>query len=358
MKSLTRKISGSFSNRSTDILIEIETLPGLEGCVEDEIARRDEYSFSILQTGQGFIRAFYGGSLLELAKLRIVQAVYTVGFHAVPRPKALLGDEALRRIVAQCQQIRDTMREPFTSFFIAAAGDDSSVMVRLRDAIASELRLPVAIDKGDLLLRIMPARNGEGWETLARLTARPLATRYWRTHNFEGALNATAAAAMNALTLPDVTDDYLNLAAGSGSLIIERALEYPAHTLVGLDHDSSMPGLARDHQQAAGKRAAGIRWMMGDLRHLPFASASFNAVTADLPFGQRVGSHANNRTLYPATLDEAARVTRPGGRCVLITHELKLMTEVLSRQHAWQPERTLQITLRGLHPCIYVLRRT
>ena len=97
--------------------------------------------------------------------------------------------------------------------------------------------------------------------------------------------------------------------------------------------------------------------MIADGRRLPFPGRSFDVLFADLPFGGRVGSHQDNLSLYPALLAEAARVTRAGGRFILITHEIQLMEGVLSAQAHWRSEAPLRVSLRGLHPRIYVLQR-
>ena len=48
---------------------------------------------------------------------------------------------------------------------------------------------------------------------------------------------------------------------------------------------------------------------------------------ADLPFGQLIGTHANNLTLYPAIMREAARLLSPRGRMVLVSHEIRLLQD-------------------------------
>jgi tRNA (guanine6-N2)-methyltransferase len=83
---------------------------------------------------------------------------------------------------------------------------------------------------------------------------------------------------------------------------------------------------------------------------------------ADLPFGHDVGTHAENEALYPPLLREATRVTRPGGRALLLTHEARLMSELLEElaggpSAPWVVENTLTLTLAGLHPRAFLLER-
>jgi tRNA G10 N-methylase Trm11 len=95
-----------------------------------------------------------------------------------------------------------------------------------------------------------------------------------------------------------------------------------------------------------------------DATRVPLPDASVDALTADLPFGHRVGSHGDNVTLHPAILKEAARVARPGARFVVITAEVKLAESALtSTVSHWEWKRMLRVNLGGLKPGIFVLRR-
>lgn len=302
----------------------------------------------------GEIPFAYKGRLGSLAQLRLTHAVYLRENFDIPRPKALLGDAHWRRFREQIVTVMAlNSRGAFKSFNVSAAGSDSSVMQRIRQMIAQETGLQDQ-EKGDLAIRLRPSSMG-GWETLVRLFPRPLATRTWRVCNYEAALNASAAYAMAFLTEPTPEDVVVNLGSGSGSLLIERAAVCPAHQLIGIDHDPSLLGCAAQNIEASG--ATGIRLLRGDIRSLPFASQSVDVIMADLPFGQNVGSHEDNVALYPSIFAETARIARPAARFTVITHEIRLMESLLSAHRDWTIEKTLRITLRGLHPRIYVLRR-
>jgi len=76
-----------------------------------------------------------------------------------------------------------------------------------------------------------------------------------------------------------------------------------------------------------------------------------------LPFGLRVGSHANNETLYPALLREAARVAKPRARCVLMSAEVKLLQRTVEQEDSWDVIETMRVNLSGLQPVVVVLQR-
>jgi 23S rRNA G2445 N2-methylase RlmL len=216
----------------------------------------------------------------------------------------------------------------------------------------------VAADEGDLLIRLRRARHAEGWETLVRLTPRPLATRAWRVCNLPGALNASLAYAMVVLTEPAPDDLVLNLACGSGTLLIERLLAGRARQAIGCDTDAAALACARENLRAAGlERAARLEsW---DAGATPLPDASVGMICADLPFGQLVGSHRENQEFYPRVFAEAARVARPGARMVLLTHEVRLLERVAERYaRQWSLLEVLRVRSGGMTPAVALFRRT
>ncbi|MBL8157140.1 MAG: RNA methyltransferase, partial [Anaerolineae bacterium] len=95
----------------------------------------------------------------------------------------------------------------------------------------------------------------------------------------------------------------------------------------------------------------------GDARDLPLASRSVDVLLADLPFGQLVGSHQENILLYPAILQEAARLLRPTGRALFITHEVRLMEQLLQESTDWTTDQVFRVGLGGMHPRIWILSK-
>jgi tRNA (guanine6-N2)-methyltransferase len=184
-----------------------------------------------------------------------------------------------------------------------------------------------------------------------------LATRAWRVCNFEGALNAAVAQAMVQLTQPKRDDLFLNMACGSGTLLIERWSAGPARQIIGCDIDPLALTCARQNVAASSARER-ITLRLADARALPLADHCITALAADLPFGHLVGSHGENVRTYPLILQEAARVARRGARFAVITHEVRLMEQLLGAVDSrWDMESALRVELGGLFPRIYILVR-
>ena len=275
------------------------------------------------ETPPARLRFAYAGSWRTLLDLRTVVAVHAVIATDLPRPGALLDDGRLRQIAAAVGHIRSLHPAgAFRTFPANAAGADSPTFSRFRARLADLTGLVETDEPGELLLRHRRGQDGR-FELLARISPRPLTARSWRVCNLPGALNACVAGVMAGLTLPRATDVYLNLACGSGTLLVERAAIGTAGRLLGCDLDPDALACAEQNVAAAG--LDGVELQPWDATGLPLADASVDALTVDLPFGQLVGSHAANEILYPRLLAEAARVARPGARLAAISHQSRLL---------------------------------
>jgi tRNA (guanine6-N2)-methyltransferase len=340
---------------------QAEVPPGLEEIAQEELARLGEKQVSGLHSEPrepGVLIFSWQGRLAPLLNLKTAHAVYTLIRHPVPRPKALLGHEHFHRLLDQIDNVLALWpRQTFQSLYLSAAGSDSAVMERIKSELSAHTGLAVASHEGDLLLRVRrPPAGGAGWETLVRISPRPLATRDWRMCNYEGALNAAVAYAMGRLTGPQPQDVFVNLACGSGSLLLERFGLGPARALVGLDFDPNALACARQNAEAGGAGSE-ITLLQADLRAAPLPEGGATALVADLPFGHLVGSHTDNLELYPQVLAEAARLAAPGARFVLISHEVRLMESLLAKSPFWATLQVHKIWLGGLNPRIFVLQR-
>ena len=335
---------------------EAEVLPGLEPFATEELRTKLGRDARVLKAGSGRIPLELDGAIDMRASsaIRTINAIYRVLTFATPRPKGLLGHQAFTTIIGAAKGITDG-NQSFRTLSLDAAGADSAIMQRIKSELAAAIRLAPADDKGDLHVRIRPTQDKQAWQVLLRLTPRPLITRAWRQHNFQGALNAAVASVMATLTRPQTSDCIINIMCGSGTLMVERAALARYAYLAGIDSDPAVLNLARDHLKLSDTHGAAL--VCADARELPYASDSFDVLLADLPFGQLVGSHRENLTLYPAVLAEAGRVAMKDARFVLITHEKRLIGEVLRAQAVWSVIRSVPVNLNGLHPEILLLEK-
>jgi SAM-dependent methyltransferase len=128
-----------------------------------------------------------------------------------------------------------------------------------------------------------------------------------------GALRPTVAAMMVSLAgAPGGT--LLDPCCGSGTILAE-ASAVGWHSVLGVDIDDEAVAVAR-------RNVPGADVERGDLRHLELAATSVDAVVANLPFGQQFDVQGPMPAWLAAALAELTRVTRPGGRLVLLAPTL------------------------------------
>jgi len=345
------------SKQKTRTLI-LEVASGLENIAKNELQTSFHKDVQDLHIRKGEIEIRYKGELAHLSRLKTVQAVYLVADFDIPRPKAFMGHQHFTRLVELCTKAM-VSNEDYMTLTIQAAGKDSSVMVRLRDELAKALNLVSVDDEADLILRIRKSPTQKHlWQVLVRIGNRPLGTREWRKRNFAGALNGAVAQAMLHILKPKKNETMLNVMCGSGTFVQERSGYSIGHTIgIDIDPERIQDSLINTEQTYSMSDNHYVSFILGDARDMPFTTGTFRYTCADFPFGQKVGSHGDNLSLYPAVLKETARVMQHGGRFIVITHEVKLIEKCLYDSSDWHIVETQKIILRGLHPRIYLLER-
>jgi len=343
---------------------ELEVVPGLEDFVIQEMRGRCPQGMTIHRLpaeGRLTVQIEHGIRLLN--DLRPVTAVYASQQFEVPRPRALLGQQHFDRLTSLAAAVVSTHPEgTFKTVRVSAAGADSSVFSRLKQQLAAALDLTLSEGPADLLVIIRPSlRSGGGWQALVRTTPRPLSARPWRVCDMPGALNATVAHVMVSLAQPHPNESFVNLACGSGTLIVERLELGPAESVVGYDIEPRALECARANLKAS-RHDSEVRLFLGDAAQLPLPRASVDTLVADLPYAMHVGTGNANAKLYPGLLTEAARVACPGARFILVTTQRRLMMDVLAQlRDQWECLSTIPLKISYQHgyirPTIYLLSK-
>ncbi len=332
----------------TRYTLEFVTWPGLLPALSDEL---DALGVSYQSASAQALHVRTARPWQLVPRIRCAQSVFVVLSFAVPRPKALLGQQYWDQIIAVA---RDVMQQDaFQSVAIDAAGAESAVMQRIVHTLASTLSLRVADADADLQVRIR--RSAAGWDVLIRATPRPLGTRAWRVCNYPGAVNAVVAASMVRLAGIYADDRICNMACGSATLLIERLLYGPAAQAVGCDTDAAARACAIQNIGAAGLQQ-NIQITDWDATRMPIADHAIDLVLADFPFGQLIGTHNDNQTLYPALIREAARILSPRGRMVVISHEIRLLRQSVAALPSLHIGDEIQVEVGGMHPVMLLVQ--
>jgi tRNA (guanine6-N2)-methyltransferase len=295
-----------------------------------------------------------------LGRLHIPHSIYRRIRFPISRPKALLAHQNLHVMIRTIQEIKAFPQcRKICSFRVAAAGESSSVFLRLREELARGTHLTDDPEEGELLLRVRRGRDiGSWWEVLIRTTPRPLSWRAWRINDRVGALNGSLAAALVASSPPQETDRVVDLTCGTGTLLVERLAGGPLQELIGIDADPTALETAEKHLERAGFQGR-AKLINADLRKpLPLEPHSYNVILSNLPWGEGVGSRRQNRSLYKETCLRIEEVASSQARAVILTQDAHtLLFHIESLLPQWHIEQMQKVSQRGFHPTVFVLQR-
>ena len=130
-----------------------------------------------------------------------------------------------------------------------------------------------------------------------------------RAEERSGALRPTIAAAMVGLA-GKPADALLDPCCGSGTILSE-AIDAGWNKVYGADIDPRAVEIAH-------RNARGVRYRVGDARNIDLDEESMDACVSNLPFGRQYDVQGDMDRWLRAVLGELARVTRSGGRDVLL----------------------------------------
>lgn len=178
----------------------------------------------------------------------------------------------------------------------------------------------------------------------------------WRENTIPASIHPATASAL-ALHAKRFTGDgpisVLDPFAGSGSLLFACEKELDSEALLGVDISGKAVETARRNAKAAGSRA---KFVCKDILKFHVKSGS-DLVISNLPFGNRVGSHKENETLYAGFINKLPVLLNENGAAVLYTAEWRLLEELAGRNHKLRIVSSFQTEAGGLYPRVFVIRK-
>lgn len=144
----------------------------------------------------------------------------------------------------------------------------------------------------------------------------------------------------------------LDPCCGSGTFLIERSLLTPCASLTGVDIAHAAIDIARKNAAAANCPA---KFIANDCLRFT-AERPYDELVANLPFGNRVGSHDDNRRLYAGLLDRLPQWLKKGGVALLYTMEYTLLKNLIRERPGLTLLSQLRTEAGGLTPTVFVVR--
>lgn len=329
------------------------TVPGLGGLLRDEagahpgLEPEGEPGFD----GRADI-VFFGvrrGARFRFDQLRLAEDVFVVISDARGGPAsrvaaALIPRDGLERALSARSGYTSPISASMTFRVIARVTDESRFKrTELRGAVeraiaASRPRWRLA-DPAALEVWAVEHRHGRFVSGLRLSDKRLRQHGAGRASERHGALRPVVAAAMVRLAAPALAHPgragqdaapgrLLDPCCGSGTIAAEAGAAGWRAWASDIDGEAVRAARANAPEAVVGQ---------ADARDLPCQAGEFDAVVTNLPFGRQFQVGSGRDAWLGAVLREAARVTRPGGRVVLLAPPPL-------------PRRAAGLVLAGSHP--------
>lgn len=302
------------------------TASGLEATSAREIAMLPGVSISSISYRR--ISATCSGELARLCSLRTIDDVFLeVAIWAeIGRPRSSL--ERLRHLgaaldlypaAAHCARLRPVDRPPTFSLTVSFVGKRNYTGDEIKAALAGAIekrhrgwRYQQDDRAADLNVRVFLEHDVA--TVGVRLAKTALHDRPYQRVHLPGALKPSVAAALVLLAQTPPNATLLDPCCGSGTILIEAALQGAA--VCGGDLNAEAVEAARANAAAAGVRADIQRW---DATTLPIADGVMERVITNLPWGRQVAVEGTLPSLYRRIFVQVRRVLAPAGRIVVLT---------------------------------------
>lgn len=205
----------------------------------------------------------------------------------------------------------------------------------------------------DTELRIEYQKNGSANIFLKLLTFRDDRFDY-RLEALPASMHPTTAASILRYAENYLSENarVLDVCCGSGTFLIEREKFLPCASLTGVDIAHNAIEIARKNARAAGSCA---KFIVNDCLRFQ-ADRPYDELIANLPFGNRVGSHKDNVELYNGILDRLPYWVKKGGVAVLYTMEHTLLKRLLRDRPYLKLITEVRTEAGGLTPTVFVVK--
>lgn len=302
----------------TDRLV-LRTVVGAEPYLAEDITDRTGLAPRDVHLGIGYVEFEYSGPLANVGASRLFSScgpVLAAWDSSEPLDEAPL----ITRIT-----------ESLEGGLLAAIAGSKGSPVRFRVADLGERRWQVR----DAVVKELGWINDPGdWDVNLELVGEFLVAEVGLLHysnriaalaRQEVSTTPVVAAVLCRLAKLDQSDRVLDPFCGSGTILFEASHWCP-RAVMGSDISASSIAVAtRNLTSATGSV------FVAQADRSPVRPASIDRIVSNLPFGKQVGSHANNKHLYPALLSEMERVLVPDGRAVVLTEDKRLLRESVER---------------------------
>lgn len=344
------------------MIYSISVIAGLENIARQEINSLigDTKQFKIIQRKPQRIVFQYTGSPKDLLSLRTAEQLFLVVQHIPNMTRSRRSLTAINSSLTRfnfaktfdcCRQVGIKIRKRIQFRVMTRMSGFRNFQKRdFQQIIERSL-----IDRGWQLTRsssgldVWAEMDGEDAYISIRLSKPDMAQRSHKQASVPQTLKPTIAYSMVRLSQPQPNDIFLDPMCGAGTILLERAFAGRYRYLIGGDLsegalDATKRNFGRQHQPR--------QFFHWDAHILPMQTNSVDKIVCNLPIDE---NKSNLPQLYRNVLTEFERVTKSGGRMVLLSMQPTLLNKILKQQESMKTRQQVGINVGGKRGGIFVV---
>lgn len=339
----------AFTGLQKPYMLELRVADKLEGSLVHELA---EQGVAPTSTEPGAVCV----AAQDIAPLYACRSFYELLF-PIARKASAMPDMIARQAGAFLRDLLPASHAGAAPFgYRIEVRGEAADRAALTKAIAAKLDGETLVNApGDYEteLRIELRRNGSA-DLFTKLYTIPDDRFAYRVGALPASIHPATAAAVLRYAQAHLREGarVLDPFCGSGTLLIERGKLGPVGSLTGVDIAHKAIDIAREN---AAKAESPAKFICNDCLRFE-AKRKYDEVIANLPFGNRVGTHKNNERLYAAMLDLLPQWLVPGGTALLYTMEFTLLKKLVRERPKLRLITETRTEAGGLLPGVFLLR--
>lgn len=332
-----------------------ETCYGLEDICQKELEEKLKISKSQVFEIRGFV-SFENEKLEKYEQLRSVYNIYEY----LGKTKLTEKRESLKRIIEFFRKNPPEDLLSAKSFRVTCSRyghhEFKSIEVErfVGEYFYENFHIPVDLRNPDkeLFVKIV----GNTAYLMLKHNKKPLEKRNYRVFLHPTAADPILAYGMFRLAEIKEGEIVVDPMCGSGTILIESALEFPKAKYFGIDISEKFLEGAKQNAKVAGVDHL-IKFIHGDCRNLESYFEKIDKIITNPPYGVKMGNEKSVKGLYYKFLESAGKVVRENGRIVLTVLRGNMFRMAIFRTKFFKIVEERIVKYGGLFTHLFVLEK-
>lgn len=183
-----------------------------------------------------------------------------------------------------------------------------------------------------------------------------LSKREWRKEYVSAGINPSLAYILCMIADLNRNDILYDPFCGASVIPITAMKYFTIKRVICSDISGSAINKSESNFENANIKKDRYKLFRSDINKVRLNKQNVDKIITNLPFGIRVGTHAENTNIYKGLEILAKRILRKKGKLVILTQEKVLLREIFKKE-IWRVKSVIRVNEGGLLPEVFEIKR-